>query len=84
MRVTTTKSKNAESFYITRSYVKSKGVTTSDIMYPIGGTMENYQYGDTEKGSGQEPACPPVIANNYMHYALVWWFKGCIQLKVKG
>ena len=29
MRVTTTKSKNAESFYITRSYVKSKGVTTS-------------------------------------------------------
>ena len=40
MRVTTTKSKNAESFYITRSYVKSKGVTTSEVVRKLGTLQE--------------------------------------------
>ena len=40
MRVTTTKSKNAESFYITRSYVKSKGVTTSEVIRKLGTLQE--------------------------------------------
>lgn len=40
MRVTTTKSKNAESFYITHSYVKSKGVTTSKVIRRLGTLQE--------------------------------------------
>jgi len=36
MRVTTTKSKNAESFYITQSYINSKGSSTSKIIRKLG------------------------------------------------
>ena len=32
MRVTTSKSKNAESFYITKGYINDKGVSTSVIV----------------------------------------------------
>ena len=32
MRVTTSKSKNAESFYISKGYVNDKGVSTSVII----------------------------------------------------
>lgn len=40
MRVTTTKSKNAESFYITQSYVNAKGTTTSKIIRKLGTLKE--------------------------------------------
>ena len=36
MRVTTTKSKNAESFYITQSYTNSDGKSTSKIVRKLG------------------------------------------------
>lgn len=36
MKVTTTKSKNAESFYITQSYINQKGVSTSKIIRKLG------------------------------------------------
>lgn len=36
MRVTTSKSKNAESFYITKGYVNDKGVSTSTIVRKLG------------------------------------------------
>lgn len=36
MRVTTSKSKNAESFYITKSYVNDAGKTTSKIIRKLG------------------------------------------------
>ena len=36
MRVTTTKSKNAESFYITQSYTNSDGKSTSKIVQKLG------------------------------------------------
>lgn len=39
MRVTTTKSKNAESFYITRSYINDKGKSTSTTVRKLG-TLE--------------------------------------------
>lgn len=48
------------------------------------GIIENYQYEETEEGSGQGSVCSPVIANIYMHYVLVWWFKECIEPKLKG
>ena len=36
MRVTTTKSKNSESFYITKGYVNDKGVSTSVVVRKLG------------------------------------------------
>ena len=36
MRVTTTKSKNAESFYITKGYINNKGVSTSVVVRKLG------------------------------------------------
>lgn len=48
------------------------------------GIMEDYQLTATETGSGQGSVCSPVIANIYMHYVLVWWFKEKIQPKAKG
>lgn len=40
MRITTTKSKNSETFYITQSYVKSKGVSTSKVVKKLGTLKE--------------------------------------------
>lgn len=48
------------------------------------GIMEDYQYVEVESGSGQGAVCSPIIANIYMHYVLVWWFKERIQPTAKG
>ena len=48
------------------------------------GIMKDYVFEDTELGSGQGSVCSPVIANIYMHYVLIWWFKERIQPKLKG
>ena len=48
------------------------------------GVMEDYSYSATEEGSGQGSVCSPIIANIYMHYALVWWFKEKIKPLMKG
>lgn len=48
------------------------------------GIMEDYQFTATESGSGQGSVCSPIIANIYMHYVLVWWFKEKIQPKAEG
>lgn len=48
------------------------------------GILEDFQYEETEEGSGQDSVCSPVIANIYMHYVLVWWFKEKIQPNLQG
>ncbi len=48
------------------------------------GIIKDYQYEEAEEGSRQGLICSPVIANIYMHYVLVWWFKECEELKLKG
>lgn len=48
------------------------------------GIMENEEYKPTEEGGGQGSGCSPIIANIYMHYVLVWWFKERVQPKCKG
>lgn len=48
------------------------------------GNMEDYRYEETEEGAGQGSVCSPVIANIYMHYVLVWWFKEKMQPIMKG
>ena len=49
MRVTTTKSKNAESFYITHSYVNAKGTTTSKIIRKLGTLKELSEKLETDR-----------------------------------
>lgn len=46
--------------------------------------MEDFLYKPTEEGFGQGSVCSPVIANLYMHYALVWWFNEQIKPRMKG
>lgn len=48
------------------------------------GIMKDYVYEDTELGSGQGSVCSPIIANIYMHYVLIWWFKERIQPALRG
>ena len=48
------------------------------------GIMKDFIYEPTEEGSGQGSVCSPIIANLYMHYVLVWWFKERIQPLLKG
>ena len=48
------------------------------------GIMNNYEFEETEEGSGQGSVCSPVISCIYMHYVLVWWFKEVITPKLKG
>lgn len=48
------------------------------------GIMEDYIYTETDEGSGQGSVCSPIIANIYMHYVLIWWFKEKIQPLMRG
>ncbi len=48
------------------------------------GILENEQYIPTDEGGGQGSCCSPVIANIYMHYVLLWWFKERVQPHCKG
>ena len=48
------------------------------------GIMKDYQFEETEEGSGQGSVCSPIIANIYMHYVLIWWFKEIVQPELKG
>ncbi len=48
------------------------------------GVMKNCQYEETWEGSGQGSICSPIIANIYMHYVLVWWFKERVQPTLRG
>ena len=48
------------------------------------GIMKDYVFEETEEGSGQGSVCSPILANIYMHYVLVWWFKEKVQPKARG
>ena len=48
------------------------------------GIMNDFVYEDTEVGSGQGSVCSPIIANIYMHYVLIWWFKERVRRMLKG
>ena len=48
------------------------------------GILEDFQYVETEEGSGQGSVCSPIIANIYMHYVLLWWFHEIVQPSLKG
>lgn len=48
------------------------------------GILKNGEFYVNEFGAGQGSVCSPIIANIYMHYVLVWWFKERIQPNLKG
>ena len=48
------------------------------------GIMKDFQYEESEEGSGQGSISSPILANIYMHYVLVWWFKERVQPNMKG
>jgi len=66
------------------SKIKDPNIIRLVRRMPKSGMMKDYQYEETESGSGQDPVCPPIIANIYMHYVLVWWFKEKVQPLLKG
>lgn len=48
------------------------------------GIMKDFELEETEEGSGQGSVCSPTIANIYMHYVLIWWFREIVQPQLKG
>ena len=48
------------------------------------GIMKDLCFEENETGSGQGSICSPILANIYMHYVLVWWFKEIVAPKLSG
>lgn len=48
------------------------------------GVMEDLKFVDTTEGSGQGSICSPILANIYMHYVLLWWFKEVVSPNATG
>lgn len=48
------------------------------------GILKDLHVEETEEGSGQGSVCSPILANIYMHYVLLWWFKEEVQPKLRG
>ena len=48
------------------------------------GIMKDFMFEPTEEGSGQGSVCSPILANLYMHYVLLWWFKERVQPHLRG
>lgn len=66
------------------SRIKDPNIVRLIKRYLKGGIIKDFIYEGTEEGSGQGSVCSPIIANIYMHYILVWWFKECIVPRLKG
>ena len=54
------------------------------VMLKAGVVKDLGGYEPTEQGSGQGSVCSPVLANIYMHYVLLWWFKEIVVPGLKG
>lgn len=48
------------------------------------GVVRDMVFEPTEQGSGQGSVCSPILANIYMHYTLLWWFKEQVVPNLKG
>ncbi len=54
------------------------------VMLKAGVIRDMKSYEPTEQGSGQGSVCSPILANIYMHYVLLWWFKEIVVPGLKG
>ena len=52
--------------------------------YLKAGIMDKGRYLETEEGSAQGNIISPVLANIYMHFVLVLWYKEIIEKRAKG
>jgi len=66
------------------SKIKDPNITRLVRRILKAGIMEDFRYEPTEEGSGQGSCCSPIIANIYMHYVLIWWFKNVVKPYMKG
>ena len=66
------------------SKIKDPNITRLVRRMLKAGIMNDYQFEETEEGSGQGSVCSPVISCIYMHYVLVWWFKEVIKPRLRG
>ena len=66
------------------SRIKDANITRLMRRMLKAGIMKDYNYEVEESDSGQGSVCSPIIANIYMHYVLLWWFKEKIQPLLKG
>jgi len=66
------------------SRIKDPNITRLVRRMLKAGIMRDFQYEETEEGSGQGSVCSPVIANIYMHYVLLWWFKEKVKPSLRG
>lgn len=66
------------------SRIKDPNITRLIRRLLKSGIIEDYEYKPTEEGSGQGSVCSPILANIYMHYVLLWWFKERVQPRLKG
>ena len=66
------------------SRIKDPNITRLVRRMLKAGIMREFQYEETEEGSGQGSVCSPVIANIYMHYVLLWWFKEKVKPYLRG
>jgi group II intron reverse transcriptase/maturase len=66
------------------SRIKDPNITRLIRRMLKAGIMKDYRFDVEESGAGQGNVCAPILANIYMHYVLVWWFKEKIQPKLRG
>lgn len=66
------------------SRIKDPNITRLVRRMLKAGIMRDFQYEETEEGSGQGSVSSPIIANIYMHYVLVWWFKEKVKATLRG
>ena len=66
------------------SRIKDPNITRLVRRMLKAGIMKDFQYEETEEGSGQGSVCSPIIANIYMHYVLLWWLREKVKPSLKG
>ena len=66
------------------SRIKDPNITRLIRRMLKGGIMKDFTYEESTEGSGQGSVCSPILANIYMHYVLVWWFKERVQPICRG
>jgi len=66
------------------SRIKDTNITRLVRRMLKAGIMRDFQYEETDEGSGQGSVCSPIIANIYMHYVLLWWFKERVKPFLRG
>lgn len=64
--------------------IQDKNILWLIKKYLKAGIMDNGTYIETTEGSAQGNIVSPILANIYMHYVLVMWYKVIVEKKSKG